>query len=106
MSLRDGKTQKEVTKDSMNDLMDTLNIMGSDKEVIDGIIEILHTTHRTLQQNFWRVMVEVMKQYSEFRHDLRNEGSVKLCKFITETLEKDATEKDPNLTPKRYLPFI
>ena len=90
--------QKEETKEAVAKLMNALNVMGTKKDVVEGIIEELRCTHRTLQQNFWRVILEVMKQYSEFRFDLRNEASVELCKYITEKLAEDES--------KTYLPFI
>ena len=97
---------KNAVKEAMEKVMDAVNVMGTDESVAQGIIECLGSTHRTLQQNFWRVMLMVIKEYAKFRYDLRNEASVKLCQFIDEALEKDANEIDPNLTPKRYLPFV
>ena len=38
-----------------------VNIMGDDKEVVEGILEALQQNHRTLQQNYWRVMMQVIK---------------------------------------------
>ena len=95
MSLKD-MNQVEVSSKAIHQIMDAVNIMGSDKKVAEGIIKELQVTHRTLQQNFWRVMVEVVRQYSEFRHDLRNEGSVELCKAITKFLDENP----------QYLPYI
>ena len=92
-----GKTQKEVAKEAIDQIMDAVNIMGSDKQVVEGVVEGLSLSHRTLQQNFWRVMMQVIKEYSEFRSDLRNEGAVELCKFIKEQVETNN---------KEYLPYI
>jgi hypothetical protein len=97
MALPEGKTQQEVTKEAIDQIMDAVNIMGSDKKVADGILESLQMAHRTLQQNFWRVMMMVIKEYSEFRFDDRNEGAVKLCKYIKEQVEENH---------KEYLPYI
>ena len=90
--------QKEDAKKAIGELMDALNIMGGKKDIVEGIIEELGCTHRTLQQNFWRVMVEVIKEYAEFRSDLRNEASVELCKFFKEKLAENEE--------KTYLPFV
>ena len=90
--------QREGTKKAIDDIMDLVNIMGSDKAVVEGCIEAMQGTHRTLQQNFWRVMIQVMKEYSEWRSDLRNEGSVEFCKAVKEMLEKN-----PRL---EYLPYV
>jgi hypothetical protein len=42
-------------------------------------------------------MMMVIKEYSEFRYDDRNEGSVKLCKYIKEQVEENH---------KEYLPYV
>ena len=90
--------QKEDAKQAIRDLMNALNVMGTKKDIAEGIMEELGCTHRTLQQNFWGVMIDVIREYSEFRHDLRNEASVELCKFLTERLKEDES--------KTYLPFV
>jgi hypothetical protein len=92
--------QKEETKVAVAKLMDALNVMGTKKDIVEGMIEELQCTHRTVQQNFCRVMLDVMKKYAEFRHDLRNEASVEVCKFITEQLIKEENQS------KTYLPFV
>jgi phosphoenolpyruvate-protein kinase (PTS system EI component) len=97
MALANGKTQKETAYDATKEILDAVNIMGNDKEVVEGIVEALQHNHRTLQQNYWRVMMQVIKEYSEFRHDMRNEGSVDMCKFIKEQVEKHH---------KEYLPYV
>lgn len=55
---------------------------GAGKEVAEGIIDALAQEHRTLQQDFWRVIREVAEKYSEFSHDLRNDASVEFCEDI------------------------
>jgi hypothetical protein len=94
----EGENQKDYAYKAIEMLLNDLNIMGSDKPIVEGVVEALRMNHRTLQQNFWRMMLEVIKQYSEFRHDLRNEASVELCKFFTEKLKEDEG--------KTYLPFV
>ena len=95
--LPEGKTQQEVAKESIDMIMDAVNIMGSDETVVKGIVESLQMSHRTLQQNFWRVMMQVIKEYSEFGSDGRNEGAVEMCKFIKEQVEENH---------KEYLPYV
>lgn len=97
MALTNGKTQQETAKEAIDVIMNAVNIMGSDEKVAKGIIESLQTNHRTLQQNFWRVMMQVIKEYSEFRTDMRNEGAVELCKYIKEQVETNH---------KEYLPYV
>lgn len=95
MALPDGKTQTEVAAEAIHNLMDAVNVMGSDDPVVKGIIDELEVSHRTLQQNFWRVMMQVIKKYSEFGSDGRNEGAVELCKYITEQVETNHKEHLP-----------
>lgn len=102
----EGKTQQEFAKEAIEMLLDNLNIMGSDKPIVNGVIEALRTNHRTLNQNFFRMLIEVIRQYAEFRFDLRNEASVKLCKFIADKIEEDKNNTSAEHTPVGYLPFI
>lgn len=91
----EGREVPEYTEEQMLKIMDALNIMGREKQVVEGMVVALRKTHRTLQQNFWRAIMAVIKEYAEFNHDLRNEGAVELCKYIKEQIEN-----------KEYLPFI
>jgi hypothetical protein len=52
---------------------------GAGKEVAQGMIDALAHEHRTLQQDFWRVIREVAEKYADFPHDLRNEDAVGMC---------------------------
>jgi hypothetical protein len=73
-------------------------INGADRELTKVFKEKLSTEHRTLQQGFWRMVVELIIQTSEVpenRYDLRNEASVKMCKEIVD-----------KLGDKLYLPLI
>ena len=97
MALHD-MTQKEAAGKAINLIMDAVNVMGSDKEVVEGIVFALQTTHRTLQENYWRVMIAVMKEYAEFNTDMRNEDAVAFCKFVKAELEKDPS--------KGYLAYV
>ena len=50
----------------------------------------LEYMHNTLQQNFWRMMVEVIKDYSSVKYcDARNKASVKLCKKLKFFMEEN-----------------
>ncbi len=68
--------------------------MGNEKEVTDTLKEVLNTSHRTLQQNFFRwVIVESIKyfneEYNEKSYDLRNEASCELAHKL-ESITKDS----------------
>ena len=46
--------------------------------------EALTTRHRTLQQNFWRMIAKVAEMYADTEFDPRNEDSVTFCQKIKE----------------------
>ncbi len=74
------------------ELMDALNAMGCDKDVIAGFIDQLGRTHRTLQQNYGRLLVASIlcfaKMQDEGWYDLRNEALCQMCKKL-EPIAKD-----------------
>ena len=86
----------EAVRDAMSKLIDETNTMGYEEEVVQGIVEGLRVSHRTLQQNFMRSFVKAMKPYGEFKTDFRNEAAVALGKKIGE-LGEDSDN---------HLPFI
>lgn len=69
----------------------------SNIELSDVIFNAVQNEHRTIQQNFWRVMLEVIEKYSNTSYDLRNESSVKMCQSIMKSI---------NENNNRCLPFI
>lgn len=63
----------------MHDLINETNSTTMEKEVIDGLVGGLLTSHRTLQQSFMRAFVGAMNQYAETETDIRNAASVELA---------------------------
>ena len=81
--------QREIEKrqkvaELVRQLVDETNAMGFTDEVVAGIVDGLVTSHRTLQQNFMRCLLDSMKEYGETNCDLRNEASVQTAKKIGE----------------------
>lgn len=77
-------------KESMSTIITRVNRMGGEDEVAEILNSILISSHRTLQQSFWRVIWILMKKYSEALlssnfYDLRNEHSVKWCEKISKS---------------------
>lgn len=59
-------------------------------EQAKAFCEVLSNEHRTLQQNFWRMMIQVIKKYAKTKegwYDLRNEMSVKMCRELSKYLD-------------------
>ncbi len=82
--------------ESMRKIVDSLtneiNNFSYEKHV-DNFFDAITHQHRTLQQSFWRMMIQVIKKYAELDkdgwYDLRNEASVKTCVKLKEWFEKD-----------------
>ena len=86
------KRVKEV-REAMEVIVNATNTMGTEDEVVRGMVEGIENCHRTLQQSFMRCFAEAMKEYGDTRFfDARNEASVKFAKKIGEMEE--------------YFPFI
>jgi hypothetical protein len=84
-------------------LASALNRMSGEKEVIDGFLEGLSGTHRTLQQNFGNLLIASIRHLAEAKkrgwYDLRNEATVNLCEKLAEVVEAETHGAD-------RLPFI
>ena len=78
--------EKTESLDKMIEIVDTLvqNVNHFDYEdQAHNFFVALSRQHRTLQQNFWRMISKVVDMYgkTEFK-DARNEHSVKWCKAV------------------------
>lgn len=86
----------EKGKKMAMDFSDFVNSFSTDKE---GFVEEINRTHRTLQQSMFRIIIDLIKMWSDMyenkRYDLRNEKTCELCNKIYKEFEKDL-----------YVPFI
>ena len=78
------KSRAELTKEAMQTLIDSTNCMVGEKEMVQGMLDALLGSHRTLQQSFFRVFAKTMDHYSHAHYDLRNEASVEFAKKVKE----------------------
>jgi hypothetical protein len=78
--------EKQTTEQIIENLIDSLNVMGSDEEKIQEVVNAVNHSHPTLQASFVRVVVKgFASKYAEKEHtDARNEYAVGYCKKITE----------------------
>lgn len=75
---------KEDCRKVFAEVMEALNTF-SDEQVANAFYEELVNSHRTLQQNFWRSVAHMIKEYAKNEYyDLRNEDSVNWCKKMAE----------------------
>lgn len=94
---------KEDVAQAFKTIIDGLNSMSSDTEIREAMVEVLSKTHRTLQQNFMRVVIcGVIHHFAELKEqgwfDLRNEGTVNICEELDEVLK--------TLIEKHGLPYV
>jgi len=66
------------------DLIDSLNIMGREKEVTEAFTNAVCTSHRTLQANLVRLIRGFLNQYKDKPSDLRNQGAVEFARIAIE----------------------
>ena len=83
------------TEDALNSLFDAINKMGGDKDVMAGVTNVLNKQHRTLQQNFMRlIIVPSIKSFAakkaEGWYDLRNEAACELATKLLPIVEKES----------------
>jgi hypothetical protein len=75
---------KTRTKEATEELIRSLNILGGEEEMAEGMYEALANSHRTLQQTFFRVLTMAMKDYAEVGTDLRNAAAINYAKKMNE----------------------
>lgn len=87
----DRKDGKEVARE----LTDFVNWSYADQD--EKFVKEIMTSHRTLQQNTFRLMIKCIKAWAETeRYDPRNEPTVLTCKKIVKEFEEELL----------YLPYI
>ena len=87
MSYKD-ELQKEM-REVVDQLGNVINNFSYDDQA-DAFFQMLTRQHRTLQQNFWRMIIKVILRYADTKwFDPRNEASVELCKKFKKLLEDE-----------------
>lgn len=57
------------------------------RDLSKALSAVIQTDHRTLQASMIRTLLEVIIDYADARHDLRNEAAVKECQKVKEALD-------------------
>lgn len=71
---------------------------GNQAALAQSILEVVQRDHRTLQQSFISVMMQVLVGYADTNFDLRNEQAVKFAGYVREMVdEKFGTTRLPNV---------
>jgi len=78
---------KDDTQEVVNYLSHFVNNFNCPVEEVTNLIMM---EHRTLQQNLMRLIMKLIEKWSQQEYyDLRNEGTIKLCKRIMEAVKDD-----------------
>jgi hypothetical protein len=90
--------QQKMVDDAAKAMGDIMNCMGNEKMTAELIYKLVAGQHRTLQQNFFRFIVQCIRQfavsYDRGAYDARNEESCRLSKEIISKFDIN------------YIPFI
>lgn len=79
------KEKIATAKQAMMDLIDATNTMGADQDVATGMLEALQSSHRTLQQSFFRSFQLMAVEYGDTKFtDARNDAAVAFADKIGE----------------------
>ncbi len=88
MSISEYELQNEArvekAESAFKALIDSTNVMSGEQQVVEGMVNALTGSHRTLQQSFMRCFVETMREYKDTGSDERNQASVAFAKKVCE----------------------
>lgn len=76
------KTRAQEFQEAMEVVVNATNTMGCEKELADRMLIAITGQHRTLQQSFFRLFVDMAEQYAKQRSDPRNEASVHFAERV------------------------
>lgn len=72
---------KQDVKAAVQTILNALN-GGNQKELAAVVHDAISRDHRTLQQDFWSMLLMVQIKYADNSSDLRNEAAVKLANAV------------------------
>lgn len=80
------KPISERNEEVIEEIFRLLNYMTNEKELANAFNEKVSRQHRTLQQNFFRLVHSIIANYAvnseKFGYDLRNEAAVNWAKEV------------------------
>ena len=83
---------QEAVALNVKELVECTNSTGYRKQVIDGIVQGLTSSHRQLQSDFMLALVKALKEYGNTATDLRNEYVVKMAQRMVVAAERPDVE--------------
>lgn len=83
--------------ESVRGLFERVNHFDYQKQA-EQFFSAMTRQHRTLQQNFWRMIAKVMAMYGETEYvDLRNEASKEFCKKVSDYVREHGVSYFPTV---------
>jgi hypothetical protein len=76
------RTPAQDFQEAMEVVVNATNSMGCEKELAERMLIAITGQHRTLQQSFFRVFVDMAEKYATTYSDLRNDASVDFAKKV------------------------
>jgi hypothetical protein len=78
------KVIEQNAEKALNDLINATNVMGGDKDVVNGMVNAILSNHPTLVQSFFRALVSASKEIDGHRkfQDPRCANSGEVVKLI------------------------
>jgi hypothetical protein len=83
---------QEAIAQNVKELVECTNSTGYRRQVIDGILQGLTGSHRTLQSDFMLALVNALDEYGNIPTDGRNEYVVKMAKRMAVVAQRPELE--------------
>ena len=104
------KNDMEAGRKLAREMMDFMNCCSGDREFMDGFLDELRRTHRTLQQAYGKVVIESVLAFAEMNDgnwtDARNEAICKLSAKLREVIRENNGSYVVEGKERACLPFI
>jgi hypothetical protein len=83
---------QEAVALNVKELVECTNSTGYRKQVIDGIVQGITSSHRQLQSDFMLALVKALEEYGNIATDLRNEYVVNMAKRMVVAAQRPDIE--------------
>ena len=81
-TFQDEEEKVESLKNMIKEVVNSTNGISSEL-FVDTFMKVMHETHRTIQQRFFKSLAEAIIKMQEMPKDLRNAFTVEWCKEVS-----------------------
>jgi len=103
------RNDEDAGREAARKIMDGVNCC-SDREFVEGFLDELRRTHRTLQQGYGKIVIESILAFAEMNDgnwtDARNEAICELSAKLREVIRESNGSYVVNGKERACLPFI